>query len=156
VPFGAEGVAISPDGASVWVASNRSNKVSIIDAKEAKVTTTLDTPGFPFRLRFSPDGKWVAISCPQTQDIALYDANDPKIVHRIDTNRFEGKPLAEQMVATALAFSPDGASLYALCSGDKPSVVAIDVAKREVRAYARCQGPIEDALASGVIQWAGA
>jgi YVTN family beta-propeller protein len=156
VPLGAEGIAIAPDGATLWVASNRSNKVSIIDTKEAKVTTTLDRSGFPFRLRFSPDGKWVAISCPQTQDIALYDAKNPKTVHRIDPNKYEDKPLADQMVPTALAFSPDGTSLYALCSGDKPAIVAIDVAKRQVRGYTRCHGPIEDALAVATIQWAGA
>ncbi len=155
VPFGAEGIAVSPDGSTLWVASNRSNKVSIIDTQEAKVTTTLDSAGFPFRARFSPDGKWVAISCPQASDIALYDAKDPTTIHRIDPNKYEGKELATQMVPTAIAFSTDGASLYALCSGDKPAVVAIDVAKREVRGYVRCHGAIEDAIAAGVIQWAG-
>lgn len=156
VPFGSEGIAISPDGTSLWVASNRSNKVSIVDTKEAKVTTTLDSAGFPFRVRFSPDGKLVAISCPQSSDIALYDAADPKTVHRIDPNKYEGKTLATQMVPTAIVFSPDGASLYALCSGDKPALVAIDVAKKEVRGYALCHGPIEDAIAAGMILWAGA
>jgi YVTN family beta-propeller protein len=156
VPLGAEGIAIAPDGATLWVASNRSNKVSIIDTKEAKVTTTLDAPGFPFRLRFSPDGKWVAISCPQTQDIALYEASNPKVAHRIDPNKYEDKPLAQQMVPTALAFSPDSASLYALCSGDKPAIIAIDIATRQVRGYTRCQGTIEDALTAATIQWPGA
>lgn len=155
VPFGSEGIAISPDGTSLWVASNRSNKVSIIDTKEAKITTTLDCAGFPFRARFSPDGNWVAISCPESSDIALYDAKDPKTVHRIDTNKYEGKELATHMVPTAIAFSADGASLYALCSGDKPAVVAVDVAKREVRGYVRCHGEIEDAITAGTILWAG-
>ena len=71
---GAEGVDLSPDGRWLWVASNRSNSIAVIDTSTRSVVETLEVPGFPFRVRFTPDGTTVVVSCPMSNEVRLFDA----------------------------------------------------------------------------------
>src|SRR6185295_18685698 len=61
VPASPEAINVTPDGSEVWVGSNKTGRVSIIDPKTGTVTTAAEGFGWPYRVLFSPDGKLVVI-----------------------------------------------------------------------------------------------
>lgn len=158
LPLGAEGIAMSPDGTRVWVASNRANAISIVSVADRKVEKKLDCSGFPFRVRFSPDGKSVAVSCAASAEIALFNAADPDKVDRVTViDAQHAIPLApnateaaDKLVPTSIAYSSDGGSLFVICDGSKPQLLRIDLAKRNVAQRTPSAGPIPDALVVGM------
>jgi len=155
LPLGAEGMTCSPDGRSVWIASHAEGRVSVVDTETNEVSQSIIAPGMPFRVRISPDGKLVAIAAPQAGAVAFIETREPTRIQYVDTNVFDNKPISRVMTPTSIAFSPDGTSLFAVCEGEDPRIVAIDVATRKVRAHTLAKGPIADAMTTGVIQWAG-
>ncbi len=46
----AEGLAVSPDGKFIWVANRVASTVSVIDAEQLRVVSTLKTAGMRFRV----------------------------------------------------------------------------------------------------------
>jgi DNA-binding beta-propeller fold protein YncE len=152
-------LALAPDAKTVYVSHVAPGSVSFVDLATGEVGRQVPVSLGAEGIALSPDGALVAVSCPQPDEVAIFDARDAAHevakVRRVDTNLMDGKPIAGQMAATSIAFSPDGATLYAVCAGDEPSIVAIDVAKGAVRARVRSHGETPDALASGLIQWSG-
>jgi YVTN family beta-propeller protein len=55
-PGGPVGVAISPDGKTVYVANAGANSVSVISTATNRVTATIDVGTAPFGVAVSPDG----------------------------------------------------------------------------------------------------
>ncbi|MDX2017020.1 MAG: YncE family protein [Planctomycetota bacterium] len=153
LPDGAEGLAIAPDGGSVWVASHQASRISVVSAEKGTVTRSIVCPGMPFRMKFSPDGVMLAVSCPGAGALALISVASPAQVEFVDTNLLNGEPIGVQHVPTSLAFSRDGARVFAVCSGQEGSVVAIDVASRALTKRVKSTGPIADALTAGLILW---
>src|SRR5215467_9861415 len=51
-----EGIAVAPDGSTVWLGANQAGTVSVIDTKSWSVATTLTGLGTPYRIGISPDG----------------------------------------------------------------------------------------------------
>jgi DNA-binding beta-propeller fold protein YncE len=153
VPTGAEGIACSPRGDVVWVASNRSDVISIVSPKEGKVVRSVACAGFPFRVRFSPDAKHVAVSLPNADAIAVFDAGDEAKVDRIDVTMHEGKAIAARVVPTSIAWSSDSQTVYAVVGGPAEGVVAVDVKSKSVRSVARARGLAADALAVAKVAW---
>ncbi len=156
VPFGAEGIAISPDGERAWVASNRSDTISIISVGERAIIRQFACTGFPFRVRFSPGGEKVAVSCPGAGEVAIFDGRNPETVDRVSVGPARPAPLmpggALKVVPTSIAFSANGGSILVVCDGATPELVRIDVATKSVTARAPAKGPIPDALAVGTIE----
>ena len=72
---GPEGIALSPDGRELWVASRRDGSVSIIDVAGKKLTETLKL-GLKDgnRLRITPDGRQVLILDGGTGTLVVLDA----------------------------------------------------------------------------------
>lgn len=153
LPDGAEGLAIAPDGGSVWIASHQASRISVVSADKGTVTRSIVCPGMPFRMKFSPDGVMLAVSCPGAGALALINVASPAQVEFVDTNLLNGEPIGVQHAPTSLAFSRDGARVFAVCSGQEGSVVAIDVASRALTTRVKSAGPIADALTAGLILW---
>jgi DNA-binding beta-propeller fold protein YncE len=61
VPWRPEGIAVTPDGAEVWVGSNDTGEVTVISTVTGSVLHTLTGATFPYRLAASPDGSLMAI-----------------------------------------------------------------------------------------------
>ena len=70
---GAEGIAISPDDAEVWVANRLANTISIIDTSTFEVVATLPAPPNSRRVEISETGRVLVPNGSETGDIALYD-----------------------------------------------------------------------------------
>lgn len=50
------GVAVSPDGLTVYVTNNQSSSVSVVDTATNTVTNTITTPSLPFGIDLDPTG----------------------------------------------------------------------------------------------------
>ena len=81
---GPEGIALSPDGRELWVASRRDGSVSIIDVAGKKVTETLKL-GMKDgnRLRITPDGRQVLVLDGGTGTLVVLDAASRKETNRV-------------------------------------------------------------------------
>lgn len=89
-----EGIALSPDGTTVWAGSNRDSVVVIADARRAQPIDTLRGFGLPYRLAFSPNGALVVITDPVHANVRVFDAS----THR---ERFSIAIPRDSLVATA-------------------------------------------------------
>jgi len=69
-----EGIALSPDGNTVWAGSDRDSVVVIADTRRAQPVDTLRGFGLPYRLAFSPNGALVVISDPVHANVRVFDA----------------------------------------------------------------------------------
>lgn len=80
-----EGVAVAPDGATVWVGSNSAGSVSIVEAKRWEVAATLTGLGMPYRIGISPNGTIAVICDPQQNAIHIADVSSRKIVGSVNS-----------------------------------------------------------------------
>ena len=127
---GAEGVAVSPDGAEVWVTNRADDTVSILDAASFSVVDSLSVPGFPIRVDVSPDGRHALVSAPRAGEVAVYNADQRRLMTRLDVGQ---KPIG------VLAPTDDRAYVANAGSG---TVSVIDLnARAVVDTIAAGQGP---------------
>lgn len=142
---GAEGIAVSPDGKSVWCANNRSNSITIIDTEKLEPVRTLDCAGFPFRVRFTPVGDHVIVSLPESASLAIFDAKTGDMLRRASLSTVGPNPMP-----TSIAVSPDSTTAYVVCN-KPPQIVAIEIESGNIAAHHMPLGTIPDGLAAGTI-----
>jgi YVTN family beta-propeller protein len=83
-----EGMALSPDGKMLWVASQGSNDIRVVDVTgDAQVVATIPVHAAPARLAFTPDGKRVIVTCPADDRIFVFDGDSHEVVES-----FHSKP----------------------------------------------------------------
>lgn len=68
-----EGIAITPDGAEVWVGGNESHEVYVLDGATGAKRATLTGFGMAYRLAITPDAKTAIVSDPGSEQIHLVD-----------------------------------------------------------------------------------
>jgi YVTN family beta-propeller protein len=114
---GPEAMAISPDGAQLWVAHSRDGGVSVIDIATRKVVHTFDIrTKRSNRLAFTPDGMFVLVSDLDGGALVVIDAPARTEVKRIPLGRSpEG-----------ILVAPDGGRAYVAVTGDN-AVAVIDL-----------------------------
>ena len=122
VPAQPEAINVTPDGAEVWVGSNATARVSVIDPRSGTVTTAAEGLGWPYRVLFSPDRKLTFLPDLRNEELRFLDRASRKELGRLT---FPGGG------PQGITITPDGK--YLLQSLSKESRVAIiDVAKRTV------------------------
>lgn len=73
-PKGPEGLAVSPDGQSLWILCNGANKIVVMDIASEKVLGTFDSQGkFPVKMAFVNQEAWVVNVF--SKDIAIFDTH---------------------------------------------------------------------------------
>ncbi len=142
---GAEGIAVSPDGKSVWCANNRSNSITIIDTEKLEPVRTFDRAGFPFRVRFTPDGTHVIASLPESASLAIFDATSGDLLREASLATVGPNPMP-----TSIATSPDSTTAYVVCN-KPPQIVAVEIASGNITAHHMPMGTIPDGLTAGTI-----
>ena len=75
VGAGAEGIAVSPDGNTVWVASRETDELHVLAADTLATLTTLETGRFPIRVEFTHDGEHVAVTNARDDTLGIYAAS---------------------------------------------------------------------------------
>ena len=112
-----DGIAITPDGATAYVATFSSNTVTPIDTATNTAGTPIAVGDAPIGVAITPDGA------------TAYVANrDSDIVTPIDTaTNTAGTPIPVASAPTAIAITPDGANAY-VTNAASATVTAIDTA----------------------------
>jgi YVTN family beta-propeller protein len=121
--IGAFGVAISPDGRTVY-ASGCGKVVPIdVSASPATLGTPIDVPADPFSLVISRDGRTLWTANHSTGNVSVIDlsAPTPSVVKTITVGT---QPLG-------LALTPDGTRLY-VANGASCTISVIDTARETV------------------------
>jgi len=125
VPDQPEAINVRPDGKEVWVGSNSTGRVSVVNPETGTVTTAAEGFGWPYRVLFSPDNKTVLL--PDLRGDAL------RFVDR-DTKAELGRIAMTGGVPQGIAITPDGRFAFESMSA-QARVAIIDVAKRQVIGY---------------------
>jgi YVTN family beta-propeller protein len=115
-----EGIALSPDGKSLWVGNNKSSDIVVIDTTSNEIVQTIPCAGggVPIRLAFTPDGKRVLASDAKNGDVILFDAESFKETGRVHVGE----------VPVGITISDDSQRVFVATTGDG-RVSCIDLAK---------------------------
>ena len=114
--------APAPDGKEVWVGSNQTSKLTVIDVASWTATTAAEGFRWPYRVHFTPDMKTVIVPDMAIEDVRFFDRA---------TRRELGKISLAGAGPQGITTTPDGK--YALLSLSRQTKVAIiDLARREV------------------------
>jgi DNA-binding beta-propeller fold protein YncE len=111
IPHGAEGIAVSPDGETLFVGAHRKGVVYVIDARTHALRRTLPIAGAPGeanqlrRVRVSPDGRYVCASSHVDNFAAVYDAATLKQLAGFDTPK----------APMGFGFAADGKHAFLCC-----------------------------------------
>jgi YVTN family beta-propeller protein len=77
------GVAVSPDGGTVFVATGRTHSVVVIDARTRKPVATIPVGRRPWGLVVSPDGRFVYTANGLSNDVSVIDTRTRRVVATI-------------------------------------------------------------------------
>lgn len=133
------GVAVSPDGSHVYVASfgNGSNGTfSIIDAATDEVIQTLseDLQAGPLNVAVAPDGKYVYVALANRCMIAVIEREETSVyrmVSQVAVGTLLSRGKCTPMDTGGVVTSPDGAWVYVVNNADN-SVSVIDARRNLV------------------------
>ncbi|WP_020497146.1 alkaline phosphatase family protein [Sciscionella marina] len=79
----AAGVAVHPDGGSVYVVNTWQNTVSVLDTKTDKVRATVRVGETPWRVALSPDGNTAYVTNANDDTVSVIDTGSHKVTATI-------------------------------------------------------------------------
>ena len=120
-----EGIALTVDEKTLWVADLDAPRVQAFDTTSFAKLAEVETGAVPIRVAASPDGKWIVTSNVMGGNLTLIDSGTRTKVRDIPVS---GNPEAGQVT---ILFSPDGSLLYAAETG-VDQVAEIDLASGKV------------------------
>lgn len=122
VPAQPEAINVTPDGAEVWVGSNQTGRVSVVDPSSGTVSTAAEGFGWPYRVLFTPDLRTVVLPDLRGNEVRFLDRASRRELGRLSL------PGAGPQGVTV---TPDGRWLF-LSLSQEATVAIIDVRTREV------------------------
>jgi DNA-binding beta-propeller fold protein YncE len=111
IPNLAEGLAVSPDGETLYVCAHRKGELYAFDARTHALRATVPIEGAPGtanqlrRVRVSPDGRYVVVSSLVDCHVAIYQAGAPK----------QTGSLATRKAPMGFGFAADGKHAFVCC-----------------------------------------
>jgi YVTN family beta-propeller protein len=131
---GAEGIAVSPDGAQVWVANRDDRTISIVDTDALAVTATIAGPATN-RIEFLPNGQAVipggSSADGTVRYVTFYEAESTEVVRSVELPDSDSAGTGVRLLAASgLLFLADSAlneiSVLDPASGNPPERIAIN------------------------------
>jgi YVTN family beta-propeller protein len=116
-----EAINLTPDGRQVWIGSNNTGKVYVVELARWAVVDSIQTSGFPYRIAFTPDGGTAIVTNPQADQVQLVDTRTRE---KLATVPMPGGALG-------VAVSPDGATAWITLAGAN-EVAELDLKTRAV------------------------
>lgn len=93
---GAEGLAVTPDGAEAWVVNRDARSISIVDTRALKVVHSIDVPPDARRAEISPAGRVLVPHAGPAdapgQYLSVYDVRSRTLLHRRRVHEREASP----------------------------------------------------------------
>jgi DNA-binding beta-propeller fold protein YncE len=136
LPHVVEGLAIAPDGTTLYVCAQSAAEFYVIDAKSHALLRTVPIEGADAskrqmrRVRVSPDNKYILVSSNQDHHAAIYQAGS---LAQIASMPVKKGPMG-------FGFAPDGKHAY-LCCHDDAEVFEFELATgRVTRTFATAAG----------------
>jgi len=133
-----EGIAISPDGSTTWVGSNRDSVVLVVNTNAGTVVDTLHGFGLPYRMAIAPNGRIAVVTDPVKANVRVFDAATRRQTHLVDVPR-------DSLVATAevpgspspegVIISPDSRWAFVTLQG-RNRVITIDLERGAIVGWA--------------------
>ena len=114
------GIAISPDGKTLYISDQTSNALLVVDTARREVVRSIALGESPEGIDLSRDGRWLAAAIEEANLVVLVETSTGVLTARIPTS---GKN-PEHAV-----FSPDGRWIY-VSAEDAAQVDVIDVSAR--------------------------
>jgi DNA-binding beta-propeller fold protein YncE len=114
IPHRAEGLALAPDGETLYVVAHEKAAFHVIDARSHRLRATVTIEGAPGtvnqlrRVRVSPDGRYLLLSSTYDRHAAIYEPESLKQIASLETAR---SPMG-------FGFGPDGTHAYLCCHDD--------------------------------------
>jgi PQQ-dependent catabolism-associated beta-propeller protein len=105
------GMALSPDGKRLYVASGNDNRIDVIDLASRRVVDQLPSGPDPERFAVSPDGRWLYVANENDNRVSFVDIAAKKIAHEV----------AVGAEPEGMAVSPDGR--WVICTSESASLV---------------------------------
>jgi len=78
-----EGLALAPDGKTLWVGQNGTGKIAVLDAATLALQAELEAGRYPARVKFTPDGKFALSVDPTSSELLIIDAAQRRIAKRL-------------------------------------------------------------------------
>ena len=125
VPAQPEAINVTPDGKEVWVGSNATGKVSVVDPATGTVTTAAEGFGWPYRVAFTPDVRTVLLPDLRNAVLRFLDRATKQELGRLTFTG--GGP-------QGITITPDGRFAFESLS-KQARVAVIDIAARSVVGY---------------------
>jgi YVTN family beta-propeller protein len=125
VPTTPEAINVTPDGAEVWVGSNQTGKVSVIDVASWAVSTAGEGFAWPYRIFFTPDTRTVLIPDMTNENLRFLERSSRRELARIS---FAGGG------PQGITMSPDGRHAF-LSLSKQARVAVIDMRTHAVVGY---------------------
>ena len=136
IPNLAEGLAVAPDGETLYVVAHQKGELHVIDSRSHRLCRTVAVEGLRSagnqlrRVRVSPDGKYVLMSSTFDRHAAIFEAATLNQVGSLETAK---SPMG-------FGFAPDGKHAY-LCCHDDALVLEIELTSgRLTRSFATAAG----------------
>lgn len=142
VPQGAEGIAVTPDGETLFVCAHRKGVVHEFDTRSHALRATHDIAGAPGeanqlrRVRVAPDGRHVCVSSHVDSFAAVYEATTMKQIAGFATPK----------APMGFGFAADGRHAY-LCCHDAAQLVEFDLASGRITRQAATDAGCEFVIA---------
>ena len=138
IPNLAEGLAVSPDGDTLYVCAHRKGEIYAFDVRTHALRKTIPIEGAPGsanqlrRVRVSPDGQYVVVSSLVDCHVAIY---------AVDTLEQTGS-LATRKAPMGFGFAADGKRAF-VCCHDDATVMEFELstgrATREFKTASGCE-----------------
>ena len=120
-----EAIAISPDGETLWVASNEDSVAFRLDPVTLETEAQVATGAVPIRLAMHPSGRWVVSSNYGSGDLSVIDTAANEVVRTIPVSG------SREAVQVTLIFNNDGTRIYAAETGTD-TIAEVDFASGRV------------------------
>lgn len=125
VPNTPEALNITPDGKEIWVGSNETGKLTVIDIASNSVSGVAEGFGWPYRVAFTPSMNSVLVPDLRNEELRFFDRA---------TRRERSRLALNDAGPQGIVFTPDGR--YAFLSLSKQARVAIvDVDRQMIVGY---------------------
>ncbi|MEX2126845.1 MAG: beta-propeller fold lactonase family protein [Xanthobacteraceae bacterium] len=127
IPNLAEGLAVTPDGETVFLAAHLAGEFHVIDARSHAIRQTVKINGAEGtdrqlkRVRVSPDGKFLLISSLLDNHVAIFQVDGPRQIGSIATPK----------APMGFGFAADGTHAY-VCCHDAAVVLEFEMANGRV------------------------